>query len=172
MHRRWQDVGAFTVLVSLLLFGTAVCHGASDTDVTIIKAKKVVIEDRMITIVGEATTRLIGISGDYDPAYIGETWRGRPSDSLLIKSDQATFVIRRETLPTKEQLSPSGELTDQQSESLKAMKEAWQMTVDSAKALKAGQPVGRIGYYTPKVTIHENLIVAIDGYGFLYPKRD
>ena len=46
------------------------------------------------------------------------------------------------------------------------------MTVDSAKALKAGQPVGRIGYYTPKVTIHEYLIVAIDGYGFLYPKRD
>ena len=43
-------------------------------------------------------------------------------------------------------------------------------TLQTARDLQEGKEVGRIGYYTPEVMIRKNLIVSIDGPGFLYSK--
>ena len=41
---------------------------------------------------------------------------------------------------------------------------------EAVATLQEGKEVGRIGYYTPEVMIRKNLIVSIDGPGFLYSK--
>src|SRR6185436_13192489 len=70
-------------------------QAASDTDVYLIKAEKVVIEENMVTIIAEAKTSIITLSGDYKEGYKGSTFMGRPMGQITIKSDKATFVIRR-----------------------------------------------------------------------------
>ena len=47
----------------------------------------------------------------------------------------------------------------------------WGWTVEAAKDLQAGKPVGRIGYYGPEIVIKNHLIHSISGPGYLYPKR-
>ena len=80
--------------IAALLFVTA-AQAASDTDVTIIKAEKVVIEENVVTIVAEAKTSIITLSGDYQADYKGATFMGRPMNQVTVKSDKATLVIRR-----------------------------------------------------------------------------
>jgi len=129
-------------------------QAASDTDVTIIKAEKVVIEEDTVTIIAEAKTSIITLSGDYKPDYKGATFMGRPMNQITIKSDQATFIIRRPDSARKGQ----------------ALERIWDATLQTARDLQEGKEVGRIGYYTPEVMIRKNLIVSIDGPGFLYSK--
>ena len=69
-------------------------RAASDTDVTIIKAEKVIIEENTVTIIAEAKTSIITLCGDYKADYKGATFMGRPMNQITIKSDQATFIIR------------------------------------------------------------------------------
>ena len=143
---------AFLALV-FLAFATS-GRAASDTDVYIIKAQKVIIEENLVTIVAEAKTSLITISDDPKPGNKGAQFMGRPSNRITVKSDQATFVIRR---PAHAQPGES-------------LEEVWKKTLQSARDLQAGREVGRIGYYTPEVVIRKNLIISIDGPGFLYAK--
>jgi hypothetical protein len=144
-----------SLLALALLVLAASIQAASDTDVSIIKAEKVIIEENVVTIVAEATTSLIALSGDYIPGYKGATFMGRPSSRITVKSDTATFVIRR-----PDSARPGG-----------PVERAWDDTLRNARDLQAGREVGRIGYYTPEVVIRKNLITSIDGPAFLYARK-
>ena len=141
-------------IVALLVLGAASVRAASDTDVSVIKAEKVVIEENAVTIIAEAKTSIITLSGDYKPDYKGATFMGRPMTQITIKSDKATFIIRRPAPAQKGQ----------------SLEQFWEKTLQTARDLQEGKEVGRIGYYTPEVMIRKNLIVSIDGPGFLYSK--
>ena len=138
-----------SVLMFLLLAGTFI-HAASDADVTIIKAQKVVIEESVITIVAEATTRITLIQDNQDPAYQGARWTGRPATLVHVKSDKATFIIKR---PREA-----------------GLEDWWQKSMKAAKDLQDGKEVGRIGFYAPDIVIKGNLIDSITGFGYLYAK--
>jgi len=57
-------------ILALLVFLTASARAASDADVTLLKVKKIVIEESVITIVvAEAKTRITLIRDDYDPKF-------------------------------------------------------------------------------------------------------
>lgn len=137
----------FAVLVFLNCSLSSV-RAASDVDVTIITAEKVVIEKDLITITASARTRCHSSSNDKE----GTIWTGKISSPVAIMSEKATFTIRR---PLQAQ---------------EALAAGWQMSLDAAKELQAGREVGRIGYHGPKITMKLNLIDSIDGYGFLYSK--
>lgn len=127
---------------------------ASDTDTTILKATKVVIGEKVITITAEARTTVRIFSGEDDPAHKGGTLRGKPVHTIKVYSRSGTFTIMRPT--------DSSDITAN----------AWKMSVDAAESLKAGNEVGRIGYYAPNMRFQENMLVSITGFGFLYPKGD
>lgn len=140
----------FTAAVFLALV-TASIQAASDADVTIIKAKKVVIETNTITIVAQAKTSITLIRDDYDPAFTGDTWHGMPVTRVQVICNNGTFIIKR---------YPDGRLPN-----------AWQETLKAARDLQEGKEVGRIGYYAPDIVIKGNMIDSITGNGYLYPKR-
>ena len=139
-----------SVLMFLVLPLTST-HAASDADVTLLKVKKVVIEESAITIVvAEAKTRITLIRDDYDPKYTGDNWHGMPVTRVEVISNKATFIIKR---------CADG-----------ALPNAWQESLKAAKDLQDGQEVGRIGFYAPDIVIKGNMIDSITGYGYLYPK--
>jgi hypothetical protein len=119
--------------------------------VTVLKVKDVVIGQDKITITAEANIGMVVITPD------GETkkslrFTGRDSTWVKIKADEATFTVLR----------PHPKLDN----------EAWtEMSVNAAKALKAGKPIGRIGFYRPEITIRKNRIHAITGRAYIYPQR-
>jgi hypothetical protein len=135
---------------ALLFLAIASTHAASDADVTIIKAQKVVIEENVITIVAEAKTSITLIRDDYSPDYKGANWMGRPVARAQVKSDKAAFVIKKPN---------------------PGVEKAWQESLEAAKDLQEGREVGRIGYYAPDISIKGNLIVAVTGPGYLYARR-
>lgn len=137
---------------AFLVLAAASTYAASDADIAIIKAEKVVIEQNTVTIISEAKATITVTLGDPQPGHQGMRWQGRPATRVTIKADKATFIIRR---PHPEQPSEDS---------------AWKMTLDAAKALQEGKEVGRIGFYAPDIVIKENLIHAINGPGFLFPK--
>jgi hypothetical protein len=137
--------------LAVLIGSIASSHAASDADVTIIKAEKVVIEENVITIVAEARTRVTLISDDYKPDYKGPNWHGMPVTVVQIASAKATFIIKR----------PKAD----------GMAAAWQSSLDAAKDLQQGKEVGRIGYYAPDMTIKGNLLHSVTGFGYLYAKH-
>ena len=142
-------------ILALLAFLTASARAASDADVTLLKVKKVVIEESSITIVGaQAKTRITLIRGDHDPAFSGDTWNGMPVTRVQVISNKATFTIRR-----PKEAAPGGILA-----------KAWQESLTAAKDLQEGREVGRIGFYAPDIAIKGNMIDSITGFGFLYPK--
>jgi hypothetical protein len=136
-------------IFAFLVLATAPAQAASDTDVSIIKAEKVVIEENMVTIIAEAKTSIITLSGDYKAGYKGATFTGRPMSQITIKSDKATFIVRR----------PNGAREGE------GLGDFWGKTLQAARDLQE-----RIGYYQPEVVIRKNLISSIDGPGFLYFK--
>ena len=140
---------------TFLILATAPAHAASDADVTIIKAKKVVIEENTITIVAEAKTSITLIRGDHDPAFTGDTWHGMPVTRVQVISNKATFIIKRGA-----EAAPGGPLAN-----------AWQESLKAAKDLQEGKEVGRIGFYAPDIVIKGNMIDSITGIGFLHPKK-
>ena len=142
-------------LVPALFTFVASARAASDADVTLLKVKKVVIEEGVITIVvAEAKTRITLIRDDYDPKYTGDNWHGMPVTRVQVISNKATFMIQRPT-----SAAPGGPLTN-----------TWQESLQAAKDLQEGKEVGRIGFYAPDIVIKGNMIDSITGSGFLYPK--
>jgi hypothetical protein len=144
-----------SVFALLLAFLAPSAHAASDADVTLIKVKKVVIEESVITIVvAEAKTRITLIRDDYDPKYPGDNWHGMPVTRVQVISNKATFTIKRGP-----EAAPGASLAN-----------AWQESLKAAKELQDGKEVGRIGYYAPDIVIKGNMIDSITGFGFLYSK--
>ena len=143
-----------SVLMFLVLAATSI-HAASDADVTLLKVKRVVIEENVITIVvAEAKTRITLIRDDYDPKYSGDNWHGMPVTRVQVISNKATFTIKREA-----EAAPGGRLAN-----------AWQESLKNARDLQDGKEVGRIGFYAPDIVIKGNMIDSITGFGYLYPK--
>lgn len=142
-------------------------HAASETDVTIIKAKQVVIEEQMVTVTAEAKTMIRVFTPKDDHGKAQGTFLGRPYTSAWIISDHGTFVVRRPPLRFND---PQGTHTQERERSQKVLDEGWAMTLEAAKELQDGKEVGRIGYYQPKVTIEDSQIISIEGEGYLYPK--
>jgi hypothetical protein len=142
-------------VLAFLVFLTASARAASDADVTLLKVKKVVIEESLITIVvAEAKTRITLIRDDHDPAFTGDTWNGMPVTRVQVVSNKATFIIKR-----RAETAPGGTLAN-----------AWQESLKAAKDLQDGKEVGRIGFYAPDIVIKGNMIDSITGIGFLFPK--
>ena len=142
-------------VVALLVILTASARAASDADVTLLKVKKVVIEESVITIVvAEAMTRITLIREDHNPAFTGDTWHGMPVTRVQVISNKATFTIKRGA-----EAAPGGPLAN-----------AWQESLKAAKDLQDGKEVGRVGYYAPAIVIKGNMIDSITGFGFLYSK--
>jgi len=145
----------FLALILALFAIAASARAASDADVTLLKVKKVVIEESVITIVvAEAKTRITLIRDDYDPKYTGDNWQGMPVTRVQVISNKATFMVQRPT-----SAAPGGPLTN-----------AWQESLQAAKDLQEGKEVGGIGFYAPDIVIKGNMIDSITGSGFLYPK--
>ena len=140
------------IVSAFLVLAAASAYAASDADISIIKAEKVIVGSNVVTIVAEAQATITVTTGDSTPGHKGMRWQGRPATRITIKADKATFTIRR----------PHPELAAEEA--------AWKMTLDAAKALQAGKEVGRIGFYAPDIVIKENLIHSINGPAFLYPK--
>jgi hypothetical protein len=145
-----------SVLTFLVFAATAnSIHAASDADVTLLKVKKVVIEESAITIeVAQAMTRITLIRDDYDPKYTGDNWHGMPVTRVQVISNKATFTIKREA-----SAEPGRQLAN-----------AWQESLKVAKDLQDGKEVGRIGFFAPDIVIKGNMIDSITGFGYLYPK--
>jgi len=142
-------------VLALHVFLTASARAASDADVTLLKVKKVVIEESVITIVvAEAKTGITLIRDGHDPKFTGDTWHGMPVTRVEVISNKATFTIKRGAEAT-----PGGPLAS-----------AWQESLKTAKDLQDGKEVGRIGFYAPDIVIKGNMIDSITGFGFLYPK--
>ncbi|MBV6498704.1 MAG: hypothetical protein CJBNEKGG_00932 [Prosthecobacter sp.] len=142
-------------VVIWVVFFSASAQAASDADVTLLKVKKVVIAESVITIVVEkAMTIITLIRDDHDPAYAGDTWHGMPVNRVQVLSNEATFTIKQDA-----HSAPGGPLA-----------KAWQECLKTAQALQDGKEVGRIGFYAPDIVIKGNLITSITGSGFLYPK--
>ncbi len=142
-------------VLAVFVFFTASARAASDADVTLLKVKKVAIEESVITIeVAEAKTRITLIRDDHDPAFTGDTWNGMPVTRVQVISNKATFIIKRRT-----DAAPSGPLAH-----------AWQESLKAAKDLQDGREVGHIGFYAPDIVIKGNMIDSIMGPGFLFPR--
>jgi hypothetical protein len=145
----------FASVLALLVFFAASARAASDADVTLLKVKKVVVEENVITIVvAEAKTRITLIRDGHDPAFTGDTWHGMPVTRVEVISNKATFMIKREAAG-----APGGQLA-----------KAWQESLKTARDLQDGKEVGRIGFYAPDIVIKGNMIESITGFGYLYPK--
>ncbi len=141
----FQSIRHIAAAVVFLTCLTSPVRAASDTDVTIIKAEKVVIEDSVITIIGEARA------------------------NALLTSDRATFIIKRPELNFND---PDGSHADEKERTKKVLDDAWVMSLAAAKELQAGRKIGRIGFYAPDIASKGTLIDSIVGFGYLYPKRD
>ena len=142
------------LILALFAFATS-GRAASDADVTLLKVKKVIIEESVITIVvAEAKTRITLIRDGYDPKYTGDNWHGMPVTRVQVISNKATFTVTRPA-----SAAPGGPLTN-----------AWQESLQAARDLQEGKEVGRIGFYAPDIVIKGNMIESITGSGFLYSK--
>ena len=139
-----------TYSVSLfLLFSASSRAGQSDTNVTLLKVKKVTIEETVITIVvEEAKTQITLIKGDHDPDYKGDQWNGMPVTRVQVISNEATFTLKQDANNAP----------------------LWKEIMKTAKDLQDGKQVGRIGFVQPDIVIKGNMITSITGRGFLYAK--
>jgi hypothetical protein len=157
-----------TYSVSLIFLFSASVQAASDTDVTIIKVEKVVIEENVITIIGQARTTILSLmTDDLEAGGDDSTLMRRQVSVVKIISDRATFIIKRPELSFND---PDGTHAEEKEKSKKILDDGWKMSLAAAKELQAGREVGRIGFYEPDISIKGNLIDSITGFGYLYPK--
>lgn len=163
----FRSLRLLAVVLLFLTCSMSSVRAASDTDVTIIKAEKVVIEEGIITITGQARTTVRLISDTVPVGGASSTWMGRPVTVAKIMSDRATFIIKRPELNFND---PDGTHTKEKEKTRKALDDGWEMSLAAAKELQAGREVGRIGFYEPDISIKGNLIDSIAGFGYLYPK--
>lgn len=130
----------------------------TDTNVTLLKVKKVTIEDSVIVIVVEkATTRVTLFANDQDPSYKGETRDGKPVTTVQVLSNDATFTIKQDRYS-----KPGGPLEN-----------VWKSSLALARRLQESEKVGTVelGFYAPEVVIERHQITSVIGFGYLYAKR-
>lgn len=130
----------------------------TDTNVTLLKVKKVTVEDSVIVIVAEKATTLITLlAGDQGPYYSGETRDGKPVTTVQVLSNDATFTIKPDRYS-----KPGGVLEN-----------VWKSSLALARQLQESKEVGPvvIGFYAPDVVIKRHQITSIIGFGHLYAKR-
>lgn len=130
----------------------------TDTNVTLLKAKKVTIENGVIVIVAEkATTLMTLLNGDQDPSYRGETRDGKPVTTSQVLSNEATFTIKPDRYS-----KPGGVLEN-----------VWKSSLALARKLQESEKMGpvEIGFYAPEVAIKRHQITSVIGFGYLYAKR-
>ena len=130
----------------------------TDTNVTLLKVKKVTVEDSVIVIVAEKATTLITLlSGDENPSYKGDTREGKPVTTVQILSNDATFTIKPDRY-----FKPGGKLEN-----------VWQSSLALARQLQEGKGVGPVEacFYAPDVVIKRHEIASVIGFGYLHAKR-
>jgi hypothetical protein len=130
----------------------------TDTNVTLLKVKKVTIEDSVIVIVAEkATTRITLFTDDQDPSYKGETRDGKPVTMVQVLSNHATFTIKPDRYS-----KPGGKLEN-----------VWKSSLALARLLQENEKAGtvEIGFYAPDVVIKRHEITSVIGFGYLNAKR-
>ena len=129
----------------------------TDTNVTVLKVKKVTVEDSVIVIVAEkATTRITVLAGDPNRAYKGEPRDGKPVTTVEILSNEATFTIKPGRF-----FRPGEELEN-----------VWKSSLALARKLQAGENVGpvEVCFYAPDVVIQRHAITSVIGFGYVYAK--
>lgn len=125
-----------------------------DTDVTLLKIKKVTVEENLIVIVAEqATTRITLLNGDKDSSYKGETRDGMPVTTVQILSKEATFTIKQDRYS-----KPGGVLEN-----------VWKSSQALARKLQQGEKAETVGLYlyAPDVVIQRHQITSVIGFGYL-----
>lgn len=129
----------------------------TDTNVTLLKVKKVTVEDSVIVIVAEkASTLMTLLAGDQDPSYSGETRDGKPVTTVEILSNDATFTIKPDRYS-----QPGGKLEN-----------VWKSSLALARRLQDGEKVGSVKacFYAPEVVIKRHEVTSVIGFGYLYAK--
>ena len=148
----YASLFALALFMSALVAVTPAAQAASDTDVLNIEATKVIIKEEKIVVTGKAEIRMLVFTPENDDAVAEAEFLGRSATWVVVAADRATFTVRR----------PEEGKSD------------WwtKMSVDAAKTLKRGKRIGRIGFYRPLITLKENAIHSVSGYGYIYPLRD
>lgn len=132
----------------------------TDTNVTLLKVKKVTIEDNdtvIIVVAEKATTLITLLNGDQDPYYRGETRDGERVTTSQVLSNEATFTIKQDRY-TK----PGG-----------ALENVWKSSLARARKLQEGDNTETVGiyFYSPDVVIKRHQIASVSGSGYLALKR-
>jgi hypothetical protein len=130
----------------------------TDTNVTLLKVKKVTVEDSVIVIVAEKATTLITLlAGDQDSSYRSETRDGKPATTVQVLSNDATLTIRPDRYS-----QPGGKLEN-----------VWKSSLALARKLQETKEVGTVEvcFYAPDVVIKRHEIASVIGVGYLYAKR-
>lgn len=142
----------------LFIFATSIQAAIpTDTNVTLLKVKKVTIEDNLIVIVAEqATTLLTLLADNQDPSYKGNTRDGKPVTTVQILSNDATLTIKPDRYS-----KPGGKLEN-----------VWKSSLALARKLRDGENVGpvEVCFYAPDVVIKRREITSVTGFGYLYAK--
>jgi len=129
-----------------------------DTNVTLLKIKKVTVEDSVIVIIAEqATTQITLLNGDPAASSKGETRDGKPVTTVQTSSDHATFTIKQD------RYSKPGGPTES----------AWKNSLALARKWQEGGKVEMAGlhFYAPDVVIQRHMITSVTGDGYLAEKR-
>jgi hypothetical protein len=145
-----------------LLIPIAVCVFASfsqaaippDTNVLLLKVKKVTVEDNVIVIVAEqATTRITLLADGQDPSYKGDTRDGKPVTTVQVLANDATFTIKQDRYS-----KPGGPLEN-----------VWKSSLAMARKLQENNEAGTASacFYSPDVVIQRHQIASVTGFGYL-----
>ena len=149
---------SFCIHIALCVFASFLQAAIpTDTNVTLLKIKKVTVEDSVIVIVAEkATTRVTLLAGDQDPSYRGETRDGMPVTTVEILSNDATFTIKPDRYSR-----PGGKLEN-----------VWKSSLVLARQLEGNEMVGKVEmcFYAPEVVIQRHQIASVIGFGYLFAK--
>lgn len=101
---------------------TGEVQAASDTDVTIIKAESVAIEDAESTIIGRARTTFRLISDAESGGLERASWMGRPVTLVKIDADRAAYIDKRPELNFND---PDGSHAEEKGKTRDMMDAAW-----------------------------------------------
>lgn len=114
----------------LCIFATSIQAAIpTDTNVTLLKVKKVTVEDSVIVIVAEKAATLITLlAGEKNSSYTGENRDGKPVTTVQILSNDATLTIKPDRYS-----KPGGKLEN-----------VWKSSLALARKLRDGENVGPV----------------------------
>ena len=125
------------------------CCAVSDTDVYLIKAETVTVEEEKITIVCSARLKMVVIKDDHDPAYKGHQIWGRPAAWVFAKADKGTFVIHKPKPPIikNKKLRPKN-----YEKGLKNLEKAWQSSIQAPRMQRSNYSPPKTLQSVPKAS--------------------